>query len=669
MRLPLLPLLLPSSPLSAPLLHPVSPLRTSTPRLQVAAEPKLADFAVTGSPTIVTSDGASANTNSSKPVLLYLPGIELSGYSLHRQVEELSADFDVRWLACPAADRSSFDDLADMVTDAISAEERPTYLVGESFGGVLALTVALRAGKPPAGLAGLVLINPATSIAKAWPARLPVLLDALAALPAGLSDVAYLAIATPIFAAISGDPLQLGGRRADANLPPPIQLANTLGRLTAQLPELGSLPSALPLPTLAYRLAMLTRAAEAADELKLSSLQLPVQVIASTEDKVLPSTDEGRRLVRSLPNARLTTLEASGHVPLLEARVALREVLREAELTARAPLPKKDYVSDFTFPTAEDFANASRTIGNVRKLTSPVFLSTMPDGRRVAGLGGLPERLSVSEGGAMPAAGTRSKPTLFIGNHQLYGFLDLPLLVEEVYQQTGTLVRGLAHPVAFRTNRATDGGERGGGGGGFVDFEKFGAVPVSPRALFKLMSRGESALLYPGGVREAFKSTKRGEGYKIFWPDEEGTSDFARVAARFDATIVPVAAVGAEEGFEMLLDADELLSLPVLGERVAKSAKNTPVGRPGERFVSPVSVPKLPGRYYFLFGSPIETDGVDPNDKEACAALYAGVQAELEASLRYVLDRRANDPYEAVLPRAAVEATWNWTKQAPSFPL
>ena len=33
----------------------------------------------------------------------------------------------------------------------------------------------------------------------------------------------------------------------------------------------------------------------------------------------------------------------------------------------------------------------------------------------------------------------------------------------------------------------------------------------------------------------------------------------------------------------MILDADELLALPVLGQRVARSAASTPVGRPGER--------------------------------------------------------------------------------------
>ena len=63
-----------------------------------------------------------------------------------------------------------------------------------------------------------------------------------------------------------------------------------------------------------------------------------------------------------------------------------------------------------------------------------------------------------------------------------------------------------------------------------VDLEQFGAVPVNPRALFKLLSRGESTLLYPGGVREAFKSTKKGETYKLFWPPASEGSDFARVA-------------------------------------------------------------------------------------------------------------------------------------------
>ena len=619
------------------------------------AEPRLADFAITtGAPTIVKPNLQEESTT--KPVLLFLPGIELTGYSLHRQVELLEQDFDVRWLGVPADDRTNFAALGDIVTDAIAEElastNRSTYLVGESFGGVLALSVALHGPKAPEGLAGVALINPATSVKQSWPSNLPPLLDAVANLPAPLSGLTYQALATPIFSFISGDPLQLGARRSDSELPPPLRLPAAISRLSAQIPEVTALADALPLDTLAFRLSMLLDGAEQVAELKLSKLRVPVQVIASTEDRVLASVDEAKRLVRNLPNAKLTTLEASGHVPLLEAQVDLAEVLRKAELTSRTVLPKRDYVDDFELPSAEAFNNASSRLASIRKVASPVFFSTTPGGNRVAGLGGLPK---LNDG----------KPALFIGNHQLYGFLDLPILVEEVYRQSGTLIRGLAHPVAFRTNSASE----GGGGGGFLDFQTFGAVPVSPRALFKLMSRGQSALLYPGGVREAFKSTKKGEMYKLFWPPAEESSDFARVAARFDATIVPVAAIGAEEGFDMVLDADELLQVPILGERVKESAKKTPVGRPGERFVTPVSVPKVPGRYYFLFGEPIDTSSIDPTDKEACAALYAKVQTELEADLKYLIERRKTDPYEAFLPRALVEATWNFERQAPSFRL
>ena len=75
----------------------------------------------------------------------------------------------------------------------------------------------------------------------------------------------------------------------------------------------------------------------------------------------------------------------------------------------------------------------------------------------------------------------------------------------------------------------------------------------------------------------------------------------------------------------------------------------------------------MPGRYYFLFGSAIDTRTVSPADKEACAALYQNVQDELESCVSYLLEKRETDPWEAALPRVAVEASWNWTKAAPSF--
>lgn len=42
---------------------------------------------------------------------------------------------------------------------------------------------------------------------------------------------------------------------------------------------------------------------------------------------------------------------------------------------------------------------------------------------------------------------------------------------------------------------------------------------------------------------QAFKN--RDEKYKLIWPEK---SEFVRMAARFGATIIPFAAVGAEDG-------------------------------------------------------------------------------------------------------------------------
>ena len=74
----------------------------------------------------------TAEDDPTKPLLIYLPGIELSGYSLHRQLPGLAEDFCVRWLAVPPDDRSSFEALREAVTREVEAEEgRPIYLLGE----------------------------------------------------------------------------------------------------------------------------------------------------------------------------------------------------------------------------------------------------------------------------------------------------------------------------------------------------------------------------------------------------------------------------------------------------------------------------------------------------------------------------------------------------------
>lgn len=535
---------------------------------------------------------------TTQPVLLFLPDIDFTSAAIRNQLDGLRSDWDVRVVTTSADDRTGIDDLGSLIAAAIDEEPKGTYLVGDAFGGVLALHVALQ--ERPSNLRGLVLVNPATSVElSSLPQAMPAL-DALVSAPTVLS-----ALFTPALAATA----------ALVNRP-------------ARLDDLARLVPALPLPTLRFRLQMMRDAsATVTKPSTLARLTLPVEIYASTNDRLLPSADEGRRLARDMPNARLRLLQGAGHSPLLEAGGAsLGALLKSAALTERTPRSRVDYVGKFSPPSAEAFKNASASLENIRRLASPVFVSTTADGRRIAGAEALKSHLGAT-------ARNSSRGVLLVGNHQLIG-PDISMLIEEVYWATGALVRGLSHPSNFRVSgtdaaddaRVTAGGggdgvggaDAGGddaGGGGFGNFNaKFGAVPVSARALVRLMSSGEAALLYPGGLREAFKSTKpsSNEAYKLLWPPV-GDGSFARVAARFDATIVPVAAIGADECFEMLLDADDVLALPLLGARAKETALRTPIALPGERFVTPVSLP-APWRFrrFCRCPTPTRTPGLSP---------------------------------------------------------
>lgn len=118
----------------------------------------------------------------------------------------------------------------------------------------------------------------------------------------------------------------------------------------------------------------------------------------------------------------------------------------------------------------------------IRFATSSVMLSTLEDGKIVKGLAGVP-----SEG-----------PVLFVGYHMLLGF-ELYSLVETFLREKNIMLRGIAHPELFLGRLESSTTEFS-----ITDWLKvMGAVPVSARNLFKLLSTKSHVLLYPGGAREA----------------------------------------------------------------------------------------------------------------------------------------------------------------------
>jgi hypothetical protein len=196
-------------------------------------------------------------------------------------------------------------------------------------------------------------------------------------------------------------------------------------------------------------------------------------------------------------------------------------------------------------------------------------------------------------------------------------------------------------------------------------FSKFGAVEVSPGSIFELMKRNETVLLFPGGVREAYHG--KGEAYTLFWPEK---TDFVRMAALFNAVIVPFSAIGIADSVNMLLDAEEILNIPVIGDRIRRNSKNAPNARPGveDQFVAPLIFPKMPpSRVYFLFHEAYDTAGINVYDKKACRELYTTIKNKVIGGVNSLCKFRDEDPFKEFIPRVVYEVATG--SQAPTTPL
>lgn len=86
---------------------------------------------------------------------------------------------------------------------------------------------------------------------------------------------------------------------------------------------------------------------------------------------------------------------------------------------------------------------------------------------------------------------------------------------------------------------------------------------------------------------------------------------------------------------------------------------------------TPGILPKLPGRFYYLFGKPIETEGrkQELREKEKAHELYLHVKSEVESCLAYLKEKRESDPYRNILPRLFYQATHGFTSDVPTFEL
>ncbi|MDX2240582.1 MAG: alpha/beta hydrolase [Leptolyngbyaceae cyanobacterium bins.302] len=235
------------------------------------------------------------------PLMVFLPGMDGTGELFRTQTAGLEVGFDVRCLALSPTDLTSWDELASQTIDLIHQElakagDRPIYLCGESFGGCLALKVALL---EPELFTRIILVNPASSFRQKpffnWSSTITHWMPA------------------PVYRLSS------------------VWLMAWLARLERLDPSdrqsLLKAVQSVPQTTSVWRLSILNEFA--IPEQDLRQLDQPVLLIAGAEDRLLPSVAEVQRLARSLPNSKIVVLPQSGHACLLEADVNLYHIMQE----------------------------------------------------------------------------------------------------------------------------------------------------------------------------------------------------------------------------------------------------------------------------------------------------------------------------------------------------
>lgn len=251
--------------------------------------------------------------NPDAPLFVFLPGMDGTGQLLRTQTVGLGAAFDIRCLVIPADDLTSWDVLTEKVVGLIELElqkqpDRSVYLCGESFGGCLAMKVALHS---PQMFDRIILANPASAFNQQLCLRLGT--PYLHYLPEVLYHMGAVCL-LPFLAAL--ERMMPIDRRA-------------------LLDAMKSVPS----KTINWRMSLLREFD--VDETQLRRITQPVLAIAGANDRLLPSVAEAQRLASCLPNAQTLILPNSGHACLLEADINLFELMKSQNFLGPVATPQK----------------------------------------------------------------------------------------------------------------------------------------------------------------------------------------------------------------------------------------------------------------------------------------------------------------------------------------
>jgi hypothetical protein len=188
----------------------------------------------------------------------------------------------------------------------------------------------------------------------------------------------------------------------------------------------------------------------------------------------------------------------------------------------------------------------------------------------------------------------KDRPALYVSNHTVLGLTDGFFLGLDMYLQKDIMLRPLVDHMHWE-----------------IPFwrqliKNIGMVPGTRESCATLMEAGEHILVFPGGRREVCK--QKGEAYQLIWRNRTG---FAHMAVAHGYDIVPVAAIGGEEMFDIIVDSREVMDSPVgawlqnsgIADKYLHGGENLP---PIVKGVGRSLLPK-PQRHYIMVGDRIDT--------------------------------------------------------------
>jgi pimeloyl-ACP methyl ester carboxylesterase len=226
--------------------------------------------------------------------LVLVPGLDGTGRLFYRQVPLLARSFRVATFALrsnAASMATLVEDLARVV-DAVAPETRRAIVVGESFGGALAMSFALAR---PHQVNALVVLNSFPYFAPRL--RLRLARYGLGVIPWGAMTLIRRATAFRLHSAHT--------RREEIR---------RFMELTAGASRAGYLNRLQLLMSYDVRH-------------RLHELRLPTLFLAAEQDHLVPSVEQGRLMAACVPNATLRVLQGHGHICLIAPDVNLADIL------------------------------------------------------------------------------------------------------------------------------------------------------------------------------------------------------------------------------------------------------------------------------------------------------------------------------------------------------